>query len=148
MSEKEFKKWLTMNAPKDWMLQTIETSTGTGVPDLFFCVHGYQGWIELKSSSHNSKCYIRISQWRWLCKLVSRGGFALLLIKREKLKKVDVYLARDLVKYKELGADLPQLLKGSDIVFPSNIKPVFSYKLGTGNQVIYKGLIEIMEDEY
>ena len=144
MAEKDFKKWLIVNANKDWMFQTIETSTGSGVPDVYFCIDGYQGWIELKSSTSNH-CYARISQWRWFCKLCSRGGFGLLIIKREKLKRVDVYLARDLT-----GPEIAEQseLRGNDIIFPPDIKPAFSYKLGTGNQKFYEGLIELFKKEY
>lgn len=144
MAEKDFKSWILKNASQDWLLQTIETTTGSGVPDLFFCVDGYQGWIELKSSQ-SDHCYMRISQWRWFCKLTSRGGFGFLIIKREKLKRVDVYLARDLAECK---AAEKGLLKGSDIIFPTSIKPAFTYKLGSGNSIFYKGLINLMEKEY
>lgn len=142
--EKEFRKWVMTTAPKDWMLQTIETSTGTGIPDLFFCVKGYQGWVELKST--NSKdCYMRISQWRWFNRLCSRGGFALLMIKRIKDKRIDVYLASDLARIEASECEL----KGADIHFPSDkIKPVFSYKLGSGNLNFYSKWKEVMEKDY
>lgn len=144
MAEKDFKKWLVQNAGPEWMFQTIETTTGTGVPDLFFCVDGFQGWIELKSGP-SLHCYMRISQWRWFCKLTSRQGFGLLIIKREKTKRVDVYLASDLAK---AGSLEKSLLKGSDIIFPPTIEPAFSYKLGTGNKMFYEGLKNLLEKEY
>lgn len=144
MSEKEFRKWIVMNASKDWMMQTIETSTGTGVPDLFFCVNSCQGWMELKATDSH-KCYMRISQWKWFKKLTSRGGFGLLLIKREKLKRIDVYSAGDLTS---LDASAECVLKGQDIVFPSDTKPLFSYRLGTGNGMFYKKLLEVFERSF
>lgn len=142
--EKEFRRWIVTNAGKEWMMQTIETSTGTGVPDLFMCVDGYQLWAELKSTSL-THCYMRISQWRWFCKLCARGGFGLLIIKREKKKRVDVYSARQLVKY---DASTECILRGQDIIFPATVQPAFSYKLGTGNGMFYKQVLEYLEKEY
>ena len=142
--EKEFRKWITTTAPKDWMMQTIETSTGTGIPDLFYCVHGYQGWAELKSTA-SSHCYMRISQWPWFFRLTSRGGFAVLIIKRLKDKRIDMYLASHLTRLDASECEL----KGKDIYFPSDkIKPVFSYKLGSGNSKFYEKWQEIMEKDY
>lgn len=142
--EKEFRKWIMTTAPKDWLLQTIETATGTGVPDLFFCCKGYSGWAELKSTN-SQDCYMRISQWRWFNKLNSRGGYGLLMIKRLKDKVINVYDTSDLAK---LSAATDCVLKGDDIVFPKNVKPAFSYKLGTGNSMFYKRWMEAMEQSY
>jgi hypothetical protein len=140
--EKEFRKWLTATAPKDWMVQTIETSTGTGIPDVFMCTDGFQFWSELKATN-NKKCYMRISQWRWFCRLVSRGGFGLLMIKRLKEKRIDVYDARELTKF---SAATDCVLSGQDITFPDSVKPIVTYKLGTGNGMFYKKLVEKLEE--
>lgn len=142
--EKEFKKWLTLNAPKDWMIQTIETSTGTGVPDIFVCVDGFQFWGELKAGT-NKKCYMRISQWRWFCKLTSRGGYAVLMIKRLKEKRIDVYDGRELAK---VQATSECVLKGQDITFPDTIKPFMTYTMGTGNGMFYKKLLQKLREIY
>lgn len=141
--EKEFRKWIVMNAPKSWLLQSVETTTGTGVPDLFFCVHGYSGWMELKSTTAKD-CYMRISQWRWFNKLTSRGGYGLLLIKRLKEKRVDVYDVSDLVNYNAEECKL----KGNDITFPPDATPMFSYKMGSGNGSFYSRLEQEMEKAY
>lgn len=139
--EKEFKRWIVSNAPNDWLIQTIETATGSGVPDLFICINGNQGWAELKSTD-STRCYMRISQWRWFCKLISRGGSGLLLIKRLKRRCVDVYDARPLTR---LSAGRDCVLRGDDIIFPSTIKPVVSYKLGTGGGEFYKNILEVLK---
>lgn len=143
-NEKEFKTWFVKGAGPEWLLQTVETSTGTGIPDVFMCVDGYQGWIELKSTTDKA-CYMRISQWRWFNRLVSRGGFGFLMIKRVKERRVDVYAVRDLVK---LGPDSGGRLRGQDIIFPSEIKPAFSYILGTGNGMLYKKIINYLKENY
>ena len=143
MSEKDFRRWITTNAPSDWLMQPIETATGNGVPDLFICHDGCSCWAELKSSA-SPHCYMRISQWRWFHKLTSRGGFALLIIKREKQKRVDVYKATDLTRYN--AADC--ILKGEDIIFPPNTKVSFSYKLGSGNKRFFEDLDNLLQNEY
>lgn len=142
--EATFKKWIIQNASKDWMFQTIETSTGSGVPDIFMCVNGCQAWIETKATDSN-KCYMRISQWRWFYRLCTRGGFGLLIIKREKTRQADVYIARDLT---QLNPHSECELKGDDVIFPPDIKPAFSYKLGTGNGMFYKKLLSLLERNF
>lgn len=136
MSEQEFKKWILKNATNDWLFQTIETSTGSGVPDLFVCTDGYQGWIELKSCANN-RCYMRISQWRWMNKLSSRGGCGLLVIKRETDKRVDIYNMLDL---RRIGTPNSDFIKGVNIIFPPYAQPAQTYKLGSGNQTFYAKL--------
>lgn len=39
-NEARFRRWLVKQAPKNSLIQTIETSTGTGVPDVFYCYQG------------------------------------------------------------------------------------------------------------
>lgn len=143
--EKEFRRWIVQSASKDWLCQSIETSTGTGIPDLFICTHGYQCWAELKATESDSRIYMRISQYRWFCRLISRGGYGLLLIKRTKTRRVDVYEAKVLTQF---SASTDCELKGEDIVFPKELKPAFSYKLGTGNGMFYKKLIGLFERSY
>ena len=145
--EGTFKKWILQNAPKDWLIQTIETMTGSGVPDLFFCTKGYQGWMELKAtpSKQENLCYLRISQWRWFCKFISRGGFGFLIIKRDKLKRVDIYLASHLT---HVDASRDCVLKGDDIIMPQSIKPVATYKLGSGNGLFFTRLTDVFKKEY
>jgi len=35
-----------------WMLQRIETSTGSGVPDNYFSTNGYSCWLETKTQDY------------------------------------------------------------------------------------------------
>lgn len=141
--ERDFRKWISMNAEKEWLIQPIETVTGSGIPDLFICVHGYQCWAELKATE-SPHCYMRISQWRWFNKLTSRGGFGILVIRRLKDKRVDVFLASRLAKIKPEDCTL----KGEDIVFPDTIRPAFSYFMGTGNKQFFAKLVRLFEDNY
>lgn len=147
MTEANFRSWLVKNAGSGWMMQTIETSTGTGVPDVYFCTQGHQGWLELKNSALLSACYMRVSQWRWFHKLYKRGGVALLLIKRQKLKTIDIYPGSELVSETLQEARTYEIRK-DDVFFPSTIKPAFTYKLGTGNKVLFDTILQLIKGEY
>jgi len=46
-------------------VQTIETTTGRGVPDLYICWQYMSAWIEVKAPTHN-KIEIRPEQRVWL----------------------------------------------------------------------------------
>ena len=142
--ESQFRKWITATAPNAWLVQPIETSTGTGIPDLFICAHAWSFWVELKSTNAKN-CYMRISQWRWFNKLNSRGGIGLLFIKRVKEKRIDVYKTDEITA---LDVQKECELKGNDISFPASIKPAFSYKLGTGNGTFYENVIQLLEESY
>lgn len=143
--EKEFRRWIVQSADNDWLCQTIETSTGSGVPDLFLCTHGYQVWAELKSTGSDKDVYMRISQYRWFRKLIARGGYGLLIIKRLKDRRIDVYEAKVLTRF---NAATECVLKGDDIIFPKTLTPAFTYKLGVGAKTFYKRLVELFERSY
>lgn len=140
--EKQFKRWITSTAPTDWLVQTIETSTGSGVPDLFMCHNGHNLWTELKSTEDN-KCYMRITQWYWFNRLLDKGGKGFLFIKRVKDKRVDVYDMSD-IRGKISRCSL--LIKSPDVVFPPTTQPVFSYKLGASDETFYQKLERILDE--
>lgn len=141
VSEQTFRRWLVSNAPTDWLMQTIETSTGAGIPDVFACKDGNCAWLELKATTAPSKCYMRISQWVWFRLFCQRGGKGILLIKRENDRRIDGYKVHELVQ--SCGPEQCSI-SGKDITFPSETKPAFSYKLGTGNEMFYKKLEKLL----
>lgn len=140
--ETEFRKWMVKNANSlGWMIQSIETSTGSGVPDIFVCNYGWNAWAELKSTNSN-KVFMRISQFRWFIRYVRRGGIGLLIIKRLKERRIDVYKMLDL----EIYSDAKHCeLKGNDIYFPDFTQPAFSYKLGTGASTFFNRLLRLIQ---
>lgn len=141
--EHEFRKWITSNADKDWLIQPIETMTGSGVPDLYMCLQGYQCWAELKATD-SAKCYMRVSQWRWFAMLIRRGGFGILIIKRIKAKQIDVYIMSHILKVPPDKC----ILKGNDVIFPDSIRPAFTYYMGTGSRQFFAKLTRLFEDNY
>lgn len=131
--EAEFKRWITKNAPRDrWLIQTVETCTGSGVPDLFVCTEGLSAWLELKAAPSPSAVYMRVSQWVWLKNLHSKGGMGFLLIKRTKLRRVDAYKVTDLIA-------IEPTLRGVDAHF-ENVKPAFQYTFGKGSSEFFDKL--------
>jgi hypothetical protein len=47
-TEKDAFKYLSRMAPSHCLLQRVENSVGTGLPDVFFRTRGAEGWIENK----------------------------------------------------------------------------------------------------
>jgi hypothetical protein len=133
MSESDFRRWITKNKPKNSIIQTIETGTGSGVPDLFYCWNGRPCWIELKATQGRA-CYMRISQWRWFCNLAKAKGVGFLIIKRLKQKEIDIYDIKDLTT--------PEMAKkgklvGQNIIFPEEIKPLTKVDIVSGHEYFY-----------
>ena len=127
-NEARFRRWLVKQAPKNSLIQTIETSTGTGVPDVFYCYKGRPCWIELKDTE-GAQCYMRTSQWIWFRKYISSGGMGYLMIRR-KNKTVDVYDVKRLL----IAASIENI-KGEHITFKEDNDPLFTHKLGTTNNI-------------
>lgn len=127
-NEARFRRWLVKQAPKNSLIQTIETSTGTGVPDVFYCYKGRPCWIELKDTE-GAQCYMRTSQWIWFRKYILSGGMGYLMIRR-KNKTVDVYDVKRLL----IAASIENI-KGEHITFKEDNDPLFTHKLGTTNNI-------------
>lgn len=132
--EAVFRSWLLTDKKRpEWFMQAIETNTAIGVPDVFFCVDGMSGWIELKATK-TKHCFMRISQYNWLRKYHKQKGLGLLLIKRLTAPQcVDIYNTADLVS---MPNDRCRI-SGKDIVFPSTVKPKATYKFGSGIRGLY-----------
>lgn len=62
--ESAFYNWLKTQL-WDWHLQRIETTTGSGVPDVIGCHERRAVWIELKNLPRTN-VQLRKAQWAWL----------------------------------------------------------------------------------
>lgn len=127
-NEAGFRRWLVKQAPKNSLIQTIETSTGTGVPDVFYCYEGRPCWIELKDTE-GAQCYMRTSQWLWFRKYILAGGTGFLMIRR-KNKTIDVYDVQRLL----IAASIENI-KGEHMIFKEDNEPLFTHKLGTLDKI-------------
>lgn len=79
-------------------IQRIETSTGSGIPDVFILCPDFTGWVETKTTDYN----VSREQYAWMKLYESRGGtcYVVTLVK-EKL----VWLAVDkgMLEHRTLG---------------------------------------------
>ena len=78
----DLRKTFRQHLPRvDW--QAIETAmTGGGVPDVNYCVDGFEGWIENKRST-GWAVKIRPEQIGWIERRLRHGGHILLAIRRQ-----------------------------------------------------------------
>jgi hypothetical protein len=71
--ETKFKSWLVAKLRDEGaFVQTIETTTGRGVPDLAVLYRGRTIWLELKASK--GSCIIRPEQYVWHRKAHTAAG--------------------------------------------------------------------------
>lgn len=70
------------NIPEaDWC--PVETSgTGRGVPDLNYCLNGYEGWIECKATDTRA-VDLRPEQVAWLERRARAGGRVTVMVRRK-----------------------------------------------------------------
>ena len=70
-------------------LERIENIVGSGTPDVYYCIDGHMGWIEMKSPKEplrkNSKLFannhkLNQNQKNWFLSLRNAGGQAFILI--------------------------------------------------------------------
>lgn len=74
--ERRFKDWFIRNLPGNWHAQTIETTTGRGVPDVNLSAklpnRNLEMWLELKG---RHRCpLLRPEQFAWLMRRQAAGG--------------------------------------------------------------------------
>jgi len=77
--EQKFKQWLIRNVLSEAHVQTIETSTGSGVPDTNACLHGKELWIEVKVATPTNLVLLRPYQWAWMQRRVRVHGTVLVI---------------------------------------------------------------------
>lgn len=75
--EANFKSWLTGRVPKHWHCQTIETTTGRGIPDLNICNDAGEMWLEIKAA--HKRPHLRPEQYAWISRRHACGGKAFVL---------------------------------------------------------------------
>jgi hypothetical protein len=72
--EAKFSKWVVSNFLRDADVQRIETSTGSGVPDINVCYQGFEFWIETKIMTPSFKTLLRPYQGAWIQRRSAAGG--------------------------------------------------------------------------
>ena len=76
MNEAKFSSWLMQH----WLsgdgvhAQRIETTTGSGIPDINFCVRSLEGWIETKVFTPSGTVLLRPYQRAWMHRRKMAGG--------------------------------------------------------------------------
>ncbi len=74
--EANFKKWLIEGLPAGWHGQTIETTTGRGIPDVNLCGSAdgktVEFWLELKAM--HEQPLLRPEQFAWMMRRSAVGG--------------------------------------------------------------------------
>jgi len=107
--EANFKKRLVVGLKKLGVFcQTIETSTGRGVPDLWICNQGQSLWIECKAPAAN-KITIRPEQRNWMLDVnIIRKVSVFILAEHQNDKKIslscpEMYMANKSTHKKDLG---------------------------------------------
>jgi hypothetical protein len=77
----KLKTQLTKFLPKGrWMLQRIETSTGSGVPDNYFSFNGFTCWLETKTQEYE----VTPEQINWSHAHDLTGGIAYVVTEVDK----------------------------------------------------------------
>lgn len=70
--EKTLQRWFCNNAPGHWHIQSLESSTGLGIPDLVVTLPGRIFWLELKVNK--GRLHLRPAQWAWAQRNILAGG--------------------------------------------------------------------------
>lgn len=128
MREGEFRKWLVKNKPKTAVITPIETSTATGVPDIYSCYQGHSQWLECKIAM-NTPPRIRGTQYTYLRKLWEAGGHAKIVVQRLSTRtykpvKIEIYDAAMIVSM-PLGLFT---VVGKEVIFPKDTTPWYTWK--------------------
>lgn len=76
--EKSLQRWFTNNCPGNWHVQSLESSTAHGIPDLVVTLPRGVFWLELKAHA-GKQARIRPMQWAWAQKNIAAGGHCFLL---------------------------------------------------------------------
>lgn len=147
--EADFRRWLIKNKPKQAVMTAIETSTQTGVPDIFSCFNSFQQWIECKVIITGlPRC--RGTQYVYFKNLINAGGHGKIVIQRisnttYKPTSIYIYDARKIV------AIPPALFKrsGENLLFPKNIEPWYVWHYTKNKNVNIEDLYQrLLLDTY
>ena len=123
--EADFRRWLIKNKPASAVMTPIETSTATGVPDVFTCYNGFASWLECKVTITGSGSF-RGTQYVYLKKLLEAGGHAKVVVQclnknTYKPSNIKVYDAADILSI-PIGLFTKQ---GQNLVFPKSLEPYY-----------------------
>lgn len=72
--ESKFSKKLIAKFPPGTHAQRIESSSGSGVPDINLCLDGHEFWIETKIQTPGGHVLLRPYQWAWISRRVAAVG--------------------------------------------------------------------------
>jgi hypothetical protein len=68
-----------------WHWQRIESgATGSGTPDLNYCAHGFEAWLELKGTD-SWRIEIRPPQHAWIQRRIRAGGNVFIAARRQTM---------------------------------------------------------------
>lgn len=81
MNEAQFSKWMIDNwlSGPQTMAQRIETSTASGVPDIYVVHRGFSAWLETKVVLPRGSALLRPYQRAWHHKHSLAGGVTLIV---------------------------------------------------------------------
>jgi hypothetical protein len=88
--ETKFNLWIAQKLFFDAHVQRIETSTGSGVPDMNICWYGIEFWAESKVETPGGNILLRPFQWAWMKKRQNAGGKVILLAERNQDRPAQV----------------------------------------------------------
>jgi len=89
-----WKQIKTALSDQGYFLTRIETSTVSGVPDVFGIYKETSFWCELKSNPVN---YPALNKYQivWINRAVKHGGVVMILVKAQKERALQIYRIKD-----------------------------------------------------
>jgi hypothetical protein len=109
MTEKTFSKWLVTTLRKQgWHVQRIETSTGSGVPDINCCKNGEEIWIETKCMDSIYPT-LRPMQWAWMQQRIAHYGACWVLNLCKKDDRIYFYYLNEDTEHKKMKTGIKLL---------------------------------------
>lgn len=109
--EKQFYEWILGNFP--WFFQRIETSTASGVPDIWACHKGHSIWIETKAEPLSS-VKLRSFQFAWIVR-AHWNGIPVWVWNRPPRKKTLIQAWRSPFKTQPIGNDKVKIISDPQI---------------------------------
>lgn len=91
--EAKFSRFIMQRVLAGTHAQRIETSTGSGIPDINVCYCGIELWIETKVATPTCRVLLRPFQWAWINRRVKELGRGYVVA--EYLDTIRVWAFRD-----------------------------------------------------
>jgi hypothetical protein len=86
--ESKFSRRLLSKFPMEAHIQRIETTTGSGVPDINVVYAGVEMWIETKVQTPAGHVLLRPFQWAWINKRFRSGGVGYVIAQKYDSKNI------------------------------------------------------------